>query len=198
MLELQLVVGWVLVTSTACSLFEAVLYSVPATHVEMLAQSGRPSGRTLKRMRQKIDRPISAILSLNTIANTGGGAVAGALAASALGEGNVIYFSVAFTLAILLLSEVLPKTIGVVYSRQLASAIAQPLNLLVIVFRPLIALTQLATNLVWKGTPRAACIGRRPADAGRVWGCALGRSSSTRPVSSRMCCRWRPERPGRS
>jgi CBS domain containing-hemolysin-like protein len=116
-----------------------------------LAQSGRSSGRTLKRMRERVDRPISAILSLNTIANTGGGAVAGALAASALGEGNVIYFSVAFTLAILLLSEVLPKTIGVVYSRQLAPVIAQPLHLLVFVFRPLIVLTQLVTNLVWKG-----------------------------------------------
>ena len=151
MVELQVVVGLVLVTSAACSLFEAVLYSVPAAHVEMLAQSGRASGQTLKRMRQKVDRPISAILSLNTIANTGGGAVAGALAASALGEGNVIYFSVAFTLAILLLSEVIPKTIGVVYSRQLAPFIARPLHLLVVLFTPLIALTQLATNLVWKG-----------------------------------------------
>lgn len=151
MLELELVVGLVLVTSTACSLFEAVLYAVPATHVEMLAQSGRSSGLRLKRMRQTIDRPISAILSLNTIANTGGGAVAGALAATALGEGNVIYFSIAFTLAILLLSEVLPKTIGVVYSRQLAPLIAQPLHMLVVVFSPLIALTQVATNLVWKG-----------------------------------------------
>ena len=151
MVELQLLVGLVLLTSAACSLFEAVLYSVPATHVEMLEQSGRPSGRMLKRMRQKVDRPIAAILSLNTISNTGGGAVAGALAASALGEGNVIYFSIAFTLAILLLSEVLPKTVGVVYSRQLAPLIAQPLHLLVVVFRPLIALTQVATNLVWKG-----------------------------------------------
>jgi len=151
MLELELVVGLVLVLSAACSLFEAVLYSVPATHVEMLAQSGRASGRILMRLRQKVDRPISAILSLNTIANTGGGAVAGALAASALGEGNVIYFSAAFTLAILLLSEVLPKTIGVVYSRQLAPVIARPLHLLVVIFKPLVALTQVATNLVWKG-----------------------------------------------
>jgi len=151
MVELQLVVGLVLVTSAACSLFEAVLYSVPTTHVEILAQSGRASGRRLKEMRQKVDRPIAAILSLNTIANTGGGALAGALAASALGEGNVIYFSVAFTLAILLLSEVLPKTIGVVYSRQLAAFVAQPLHLLVVVFRPLIALTQMATHLILKG-----------------------------------------------
>ena len=151
MLELQLVVGLVLVTSAACSLFEAVLYSVPATRVEVLAQSGRPSGRILKKLRQRVDRPIAAILSLNTIANTGGGAVAGALVASTLGEGSVIYFSVAFTLGILLLSEVLPKTIGVVYARQLAPYVARPLHLLVMIFKPLVALTQVATNLVWKG-----------------------------------------------
>ena len=151
MVELQLVVGFVLITSAACSLFEAVLYSVSPTRIEMLERAGRPSGRILKRMRQQVDRPISAILSLNTISNTGGGALAGALAARALGEGNVIYFSLTFTLAILLFSEVLPKTVGVVYSRQLAPFVAQPLRILVVIFRPLVALTQLATNLVWKG-----------------------------------------------
>ena len=151
MVELPLVVGFVLITSAACSLFEAVLYSVPPARIEMLVRDGRPSGRILRHMRQQVDRPISAILSLNTISNTGGGALAGALAASALGEPNVIYFSIGFTLVILLFSEVLPKTIGVVYSRQLAPFVAQPLRLLVVVFAPLVALTQLATNLVWKG-----------------------------------------------
>ena len=151
MVELQLVVGFVLITSAACSLFEAVLYSVPPTRIEMLERDGRRSGRILKKMRQQVDRPIAAILSLNTISNTGGGALAGALAARALGDGNVIYFSIAFTLAILLFSEVLPKTVGVVYSRQLAPFVSQPLRLLVIIFAPLVALTQLATRLVWKG-----------------------------------------------
>ena len=98
----------------------------------MLERDGRRSGRILKKMRQQVDRPIAAILSLNTISNTGGGALAGALAARALGDGNVIYFSIAFTLAILLFSEVLPKTVGVVYSRQLAPFVSQPLRLLVI------------------------------------------------------------------
>ena len=151
MVELLLVVGFVLITSAACSLFEAVLYSVPPTRIEMLVRDGRPSGRILRRMRQQVDRPISAILSLNTISNTGGGALAGALAAGAFGEPNVLYFSIAFTLVILLFAEVLPKTVGVVYSRQLAPLVAQPLGLLVIVFSPLVALTQLATNLIWKG-----------------------------------------------
>ena len=67
-------------------------------------------------MRQQVDRPIAAILSLNTIANTGGGAVAGALAATAYGQDRIWIFSLAFTLAILFVSEVLPKTVGVVHA----------------------------------------------------------------------------------
>ena len=149
--ELALVVGFVLATSAACSLFEAVLYSVPASRVEVLEKAGRPSGRLLKALRVQVDRPIAAILSLNTIANTGGGALAGAIAVRELGQGNVIYFSAAFTLAILLFSEVLPKTIGVVYASHLAPWIAHPLRALVIVFRPLIGLTRVVTHLVLKG-----------------------------------------------
>jgi len=151
MVELQLVVVVVLVTSAICSLFEAVLYSIPATFVEQLEQSGRPAGRMLKQMKEQVDRPITAILSLNTISNTGGGALAGALAAGALGGGNVIYFSIVFTLAILLFAEVVPKTIGVVYARQLAPIIARPMYLLVGAFQPVIGLVQIVTKLIRKG-----------------------------------------------
>ena len=151
MVELYLVVGLVLATSAACSLFEAVLYSVPTSHIESLERRGRPAGRRLRELRRRVDRPIAAILSLNTIANTGGGAFAGAIAARELGAGNVVYFSAAFTLAILLFSEVLPKTMGVVHAPRIAPWIAYPLQGLVVIFRPLIAITQLATNLVWKG-----------------------------------------------
>lgn len=148
MLELLVVVGLVVGTSAACSLFEAVLYSVPASRIEALDRAKRPSGRILKEMRQKVDRPIAAVLSLNTIANTGGGALAGALAAGVFGASRIWVFSVAFTLAILLFSEVLPKTVGVVYARALAPFVARPLAWLVAFFRPLIALTQLATRAV--------------------------------------------------
>lgn len=148
--ELALVVVFVLATSAACSLFEAVLYSVPPNRVEVLVKAGRPSGRVLKALRVQVDRPIAAILSLNTIANTGGGAVAGAIAVRELGQGNLVYFSAAFTFAILLLAEVLPKTIGVVYASQLAPWIAYPLRGLVAVFRPLIGLTRLVTHLILK------------------------------------------------
>jgi CBS domain containing-hemolysin-like protein len=151
MTGLMLVVVSVLLISAICSLFEAVLYSVPKSHVEILQQRGQPAGRTLGMLLQKVDRPIAAILSLNTVANTGGSAVAGALAVSVFGASKIGYFSVAFTLAILLFAEVLPKTIGVVYARPLSTWIARPLQGLVILFQPLIALTQLITNLVCPG-----------------------------------------------
>lgn len=149
--ELMLVVGFVVVASAACSLFEAVLYSVPASRIDVLERAGHGSGRLLTRLRRQVDRPIAAILSLNTIANTGGGALAGAIAARELGAGNVIYFSAAFTLAILLFAEVLPKTAGVIYARSLAAWIAYPLQALVVTFRPLVALTQVVTKLVSRG-----------------------------------------------
>ena len=150
MVALTVIVGLVLLTSAACSLFEAVLYAVPASRVEALDRAGRPAGRTLKRLRQEVDRPIAAILSLNTLANTGGGALAGALAAGVLGVGWLGYFFLAFTLAILFVSEVVPKTIGVVYAAQLAPFIARPLQWLVVAFRPFIWLTRLATKTISK------------------------------------------------
>ena len=150
MLELLLVVTAVLMTSAICSLFEAVLYSVPVSRIEALERAGSPSGHVLKELRRRVDRPIAAVLSLNTIANTGGGAIAGALAVQVFG-GNIWLFSCVFTLTILVFSEVLPKTIGVVYARDLAPLIARPLRGLVWLFRPLITLTQQATKLVWSG-----------------------------------------------
>ena len=148
MLGLTLIVGAVLIISAACSLFEAVLYSIRLSHLQAMVDSGTPSGRILTQLRGEIDRPISAILSLNTIANTGGGALAGALAVGALGQSWLGVFSAVFTLAILFLSEIAPKTIGVVYARQLGRFVARPLQWLVVLFAPMIWLTGLATRAI--------------------------------------------------
>ena len=181
MLELLLVVTAVLMTSAICSLFEAVLYSVPVSRIEALERAGSPSGHVLKELRRRVDRPIAAVLSLNTIANTGGGAIAGALAAQVFG-GNIWLFSCVFTLAILVFSEVLPKTIGVVYARGLAPWIARPLQGLVWWFRPLITLTQHATKLVWSGQPE-----QRVSDDELLTMVALGlRSGDLQPHEARV------------
>ena len=181
MLELLLVVTAVLMTSAICSLFEAVLYSVPVSRIEALERAGSPSGHILKELRRRVDRPIAAVLSLNTIANTGGGAIAGALAAQVFG-GNIWLFSCVFTLAILVFSEVLPKTIGVVYARGLAPWIARPLQGLVWWFRPLITLTQHATKLVWSGQQE-----QRVSDDELLTMVALGlRSGDLQPHEARV------------
>jgi CBS domain containing-hemolysin-like protein len=148
MFELALSVIIVIVVSALCSLFEAVLYSVPTSHIEALVQARRPAGAVLQKLREKVDAPIAAILSLNTIANTAGAAIAGALAARVLDSVWVGLFSALFTLAILFFSEIMPKTVGVVYARPLSSWVAQPLQILVWLFRPFIWLMGLATRAV--------------------------------------------------
>ena len=64
MIELVVAVGLAVSISAMCSLFEAVLYSVPVGHIEALAESGRTSGRILKALRDRVDRPIAAILAV--------------------------------------------------------------------------------------------------------------------------------------
>jgi CBS domain containing-hemolysin-like protein len=147
-IQLYLAVGIAVVVSALCSIFEAVLYSVPQSHIEVLARDNKRSGRALKKLRKHIEKPITAILTLNTIANTMGAAVAGASAASVLGDQYLGWFSAAFTVTILLFSEILPKTAGVSYARGLSSWIAIPLTWLVRLLTPFIWLCQAVTHLV--------------------------------------------------
>jgi CBS domain containing-hemolysin-like protein len=148
--QLILATGIAVVVSALCSIIEAVLYSVPQSQVEVMARSGKKSGLILKKLKKNIQQPITAILTLNTIANTMGAAVAGASAAAVFGEENLVWFSVFFTLTILLFSEILPKTAGVAYSRNLANWIAIPLNSLIKIMSPLIWLCQVVTHLIPK------------------------------------------------
>ena len=148
MVELVIYVCAVIVVSAMCSLFEAVLYAVPVSYVESLAQKGTVSGRILKDLRMRnVDRPISAILSLNTIANTGGAFLAGAAFIMVFGVQWELHFTIFITLSVLLLSEVIPKTVGVVYNRPLASLVAIPLQLLVWVLYPLVVICRLVTRV---------------------------------------------------
>ncbi len=148
MTELLLAVGFAIFVSAGCSLFEAVLYSVPMRHLETLAQGGSVPAKIFKKMRLNVERPISAILSLNTIANTAGAAVAGSAAAAVFGHEWLGYFAAFFTLAILILSEIIPKTAGVVYGKALVPIIAYPLKVLVLAMTPVIWLSSLATRLI--------------------------------------------------
>ena len=151
MFELLLYMSIALVFSFLCSVFEAVLYSTPISHIETMAQSGSASGRLLKKFRENIDAPIAGILSLNTIAHTVGAALAGASAVKVLGEPWLPHFSAVFTLMIFLLSEVIPKTLGVIYARSLVPWVAYPIQILIWTQAPLIWLCKLVTRLISRG-----------------------------------------------
>ena len=148
MFELLIVVTLVVLASGACSLVEAVLYSVAPSHIDSLDRAGDPRGPVLRNLRSQVDRPIAAILSLNTIANTGGAALAGAIASSVLGSYWIGYFSAGFTLAILLFAEIIPKTAGVTYARKLAGPIATPLEKLVKIATPVIWVSRFVTKII--------------------------------------------------
>ncbi|MFC1601463.1 hemolysin family protein [Candidatus Sumerlaeota bacterium] len=151
MLGLVIAICVAVFVSAACSLFEAVLYSIPLSAVEALAATGHRSGKVLRELRRQIDRPISAILSLNTIANTAGAAAAGYYAGEVFGSKWLGLFSAVFTFVILIFSEVIPKTAGVVYCRALGPWIAWPVQWLVWTLAPAIWLCRASTHLVRRG-----------------------------------------------
>lgn len=134
--------------SALCSLCEAVLYSVTTSQLELLKNSGHPSARTLLHLRADINEPITAILTLNTIANTVGAAVAGAAAAKLFGDENLILFSGMFTLTILIFSEIIPKTLGVSFAFRLAPVVAHPIRWMVFILKPIVWFCRLVTRLL--------------------------------------------------
>ncbi len=145
---LILAVCFAVAISAFCSVLEAVLYSISNSQVEMLKKEGSKSASLLQDLRDDIEEPITAILTLNTIAHTIGAAIAGAAAAVVFGEQNLFLFSAVFTLIILLFSEILPKTIGISYAALLAPYIAQPLKWMIIILKPIVWSCQLITRLI--------------------------------------------------
>ena len=150
MLTLIITVAAVVLLSALCSTTEAALYSVPWTHIEAMRESGSRNGEILFELRNNINRPIAAVLALNTIANTAGAALAGAMASSVLGAHVTGWFAALLTLLILAFGEIVPKTVGVTYAKPTSSIIAPPLKALVILFAPFIWLSGLLTRLFAK------------------------------------------------
>lgn len=143
-----LAVASALIVSTTCSLFEAILLSLTPAQVEMMTENYPRRAESLRRLKENIEQPITAILTLNTLAHTIGASVAGAAAAALFGPNGLIWFSLIFTITILLLTEILPKTIGVTYARQLGPYIVMPIRIMITVLLPLIWLAQFMTRLV--------------------------------------------------
>ena len=137
--------------SFLCSILEAVLLSTPMSFITMKENEGNKTAKKLKIFKQDIDRPISAILSLNTIAHTVGAAGVGAQSNKVFGDEWFAVTSALLTLLILVLTEIIPKTIGARYWRQLAMPVTRVIHALVYITYPLVVLSQYITKAVSSG-----------------------------------------------
>jgi CBS domain containing-hemolysin-like protein len=137
--------------SFLCSIAEAVLLSVTTAHISVLELEGRSSGTLLREFKGDINKPLAAILTLNTIANTMGAAGVGAQAAIVFGSSWVGAASAALTLSILVFSEIIPKTLGATYWRSLASVVAHGLKFLVWILYPFVVLSEMLTRGISRG-----------------------------------------------
>lgn len=134
--------------SFLCSILEAVLLSVTPSYVAALQQKDEKAGDRLEDLKRDIDRPLASILSLNTIAHTVGATGAGAQAAVVFDDAGVGIFSAVLTLAILVLSEIIPKTIGATYWKQLAPVSGRLLGPLILLMYPLVLMSKAITAVL--------------------------------------------------
>jgi CBS domain containing-hemolysin-like protein len=135
-----------LFVSFMCSIMEAVLLSTPLSFINVKEAEGHRSAALLKKIKQKLDKSLSAILSLNTISHTVGAAGVGAQAVVVFGDAYVGLVSGVLTLLILILSEIIPKTIGTTYWRELALVSARIINIMIIIAYPLVVLSEFITR----------------------------------------------------
>ena len=134
--------------SALCSMLEATLLSTPLSFVTGLEEQGIKGAQRLKRLKQNPDRPISAILCLNTIANTVGASIVGSLVYEVYGDALVGIFSTIFTFAILIFSEIIPKTIGASYWRSLALTASAIINMMIFITFPLVWILEKLQRLI--------------------------------------------------
>ena len=133
--------------SFLCSILEAVLLSTPISYSTMLEEQGHKTGALLHDYKNNVDRPVAAILSLNTIAHTIGAAGVGSESAKVFGAEYFGVISAILTLLILVVSEIIPKTIGASYWRSLAIPAAKTIRVLIWITYPLVLLSELITRI---------------------------------------------------
>jgi CBS domain containing-hemolysin-like protein len=140
-----------LVVSFVCSLLEASLLTITPVSIESAKQKGAKWAFRMEILKSDIDRPLSAILTLNTIAHTMGAAGAGAEYARIYGNAGEALFAAMLTLAILIFTEIIPKTLGARFAVPLASPASILLNFMIVTLSPLVWGSQKITRLL---TPR--------------------------------------------
>lgn len=137
--------------SFICSVLEAILLSITPSYLAQMRQQNHPAAKRLIKLKDDIDRPLASILTLNTIAHTVGAAASGAQAAKVFGDAWLGLFSAVLTLAILLLSEIVPKTIGATYWRQMAPKASRIMLAMVWILAPIVWMSEQLTRRLARG-----------------------------------------------
>ena len=141
--------------SFLCSLMEASLLSITPSYIARLEENSPQLYKKISYLKAHIDKPLAAILMLNTIANTAGAACIGAQVQVVLGNEYVAAASAVMTVLILTCSEIIPKTIGATYWQKLIGFLCFMLNFLLFVLKPFLRLLEMITNLITpKNTPK--------------------------------------------
>ncbi len=128
--------------SFICSTLESVILTVTHSHIGTLVKTNHRSGKLLQNLKDDINRPLAAILTLNTVAHTVGAAGVGAQALKVFGSDSVAITSVILTFCILVFSEIIPKTIGAIYWKKLAAPSAYTIRLLIFLTLPFVWLSK--------------------------------------------------------
>lgn len=145
--------------SFLCSIMEAVLLTTPASYVNMKADRGDKFAKLFLKLKTNSEGPITAILTLNTIAHTIGSAGVGAEATEVFGKEYLGVISGILTFLILIFSEILPKNIGVYYWKKLISFSAVTIQIMNIISYPIVWISKYLTKLIAPKT-KEACISR--------------------------------------
>ncbi|CAM3856649.1 hemolysin family protein [Arcobacter cloacae] len=139
-------------TSFLCSILESVLLSTNVSYISVLEKNQPYLGTLLKKLKTDIDKSIASILILNTIANTLGATAIGVQAQTVFESNStlVMIVSIILTFMILFFAEIIPKTIGAVYWKQLAPIAARIINIFIFITYPIILITQFVTKKIGK------------------------------------------------
>ncbi len=150
MTALIIAIAFTIGVSALCSLLEAMILSTTNTDIESLRKKKPHLADLLEYFKLDLEETTSAILSLNTIANTLGATLVGGLAIQVFGENRLLYFSIGMTVGILIFSEVIPKNVGVLYRDGLQVRLVRPLQFIRIAMWPVSFLCKIAVYLVVK------------------------------------------------
>jgi len=139
-----------LFVSFICSIMESVLLSTPLSYLKIAKESGKKSANIMTKLKQNIDKSLSAILSLNTIAHTVGATGVGAQAIKVFGDVYFGWVSAIFTILILIFTEIIPKSIGARFWKELIGFASRGIQVMIVITYPIVVVSAYISRIFAK------------------------------------------------